>query len=450
MEKPIVAIVGRPNVGKSTFVNRIFGQRRAIVDSEAGVTRDRLYLDCEWCGYYFTVVDTGGIIPGEEDEISTSIFEQVDVATKQADTIVFLVDGKDGLSPVDEDIANILRKIDKPVLLVVNKIDTPEKEILKNDFYQLGLGEPHTMSAVQGTGGVGDVLDEIVSTIPKIKEPEETDKIPRLAIVGRPNVGKSSIINFLLKQNRMIVSDKAGTTRDSIDSLVEYNGVKYILTDTAGLRKKSKVEKGIEYYSVKRALDAIRMSDTTILVSDATEGITDQDKKIVEFSNECGNSLLLVINKWDLVEDKDTYTINKFKKDILEELPHGDFADIIFTNAVTGQRLTKLFEFADKAYNNGAKSISTSLLNQVLAEAISLSPPKTVKDKRLRIYYATQVNTNPPVFKLFINKEKLLADNYRRYLENQLRLAFDFTGTPLKIISQEKTERATAKMRRKS
>lgn len=449
MEKPIVAIVGRPNVGKSTFVNRIYGERKAIVDSQAGVTRDRLYLDCDWCGSHFTVVDTGGIIPGEEDEISNSIFEQVDVATKQAHCIVFLVDGKEGLSPVDEDIANILRKVDKPVLLVVNKIDTPEKEVLKTDFYQLGLGEPHTMSAVQGTGGVGDVLDEIIKSIPKVEELEEEERIPRLAIVGRPNVGKSSIINFLLKQNRMIVSDKAGTTRDSIDSLLIFNKQKYILTDTAGLRKKAKVEKGVEYYSVKRALDAIRMSDTTVLVSDATEGITDQDKKIVEFSNECGNSLLLVINKWDLVQDKDTYTMNEFKQEIEEEIPHGRFAEIIFTNAVTGQRLTKIFDFTDRAFNNGAKKITTSMLNQVIAEAVSLSPPKSVKDKRLRIYYGTQVSTNPPIFKLFINKEKLLADNYRRYLENQLRLAFDFTGTPIKIVSQEKTERASAKMRKK-
>lgn len=449
MKKPMIAIVGRPNVGKSTLANRLLGARKAIVDSEAGVTRDRLYFDCDWCGYNFTVIDTGGIIPGNEDEMNVSIFKQVNVATKQADVILFLVDGIEGLSPVDEDICNLLRKIDKPVFLVVNKIDTPEKEVMKSDFYQIGFGEPYTISAIQGTGGLGDLLDEVVKEIPKIEDQEETDVIPKLAIVGRPNVGKSSIVNYLLGEKRVIVSDEAGTTRDTIDTLVNFEGKKYILTDTAGIRKKSKVDKGIEYYSVKRALRAIKESDITILISDAVEGITDQDKKIAEFSNEAGKGLIIVINKWDLVEDKDSNTINDYTREIKDALPHADFAEIVFTSAIKGQRLSKIFRLVDKAFDTSSKKIGTSLLNQVINEAVSLSPPKSVRDKRLKIYYSTQVGSHPPTFMLFLNKEKLFATNYRRYLENQLRLAFDLTGTPIRIVAKEKTERYAQKVKKK-
>ncbi|MEW5821272.1 MAG: ribosome biogenesis GTPase Der, partial [Cyanobacteriota bacterium] len=267
MSKPVIAIVGRPNVGKSTLANRLYGERKAIVDSTPGITRDRLYFDCEWCGYNFTVIDTGGIIPGHEDEMSVSIHTQVDIATKQADVILFLVDGAEGVTPVDEDISRILRKTNKPVFLVVNKVDIPSKEVFKTDFYQLGIGEPHTISAIQGTGGVGDLLDLIIEKIPKVDTPDDENKIPRLAIVGRPNVGKSSIVNFLLGEQRVIVSDKAGTTRDTIDTSVIYNDKEYILTDTAGIRKRARVENGVEYYSVKRALKAIKDSDITVLIT---------------------------------------------------------------------------------------------------------------------------------------------------------------------------------------
>ncbi|MGD9580514.1 MAG: ribosome biogenesis GTPase Der, partial [Vampirovibrionia bacterium] len=357
MKKPMIAIVGRPNVGKSTLANRLLGSRQAIVDSVAGVTRDRLYFDCDWCGYNFTVIDTGGIIPGDEDEMNQSIRKQVDIATKQADVILFLVDGIEGLSPVDQDISNILRKVEKPVFLVVNKIDTPEKELMKAEFYQIGLGEPYTISAIQGTGGLGDLLDEVVKEIPMVEEAEDTEIIPKLAIVGRPNVGKSSIVNYLLGEKRVIVSDESGTTRDTIDTLVTFEDRKYILTDTAGIRKKSRVDDGVEYYSVKRALNAIKDSDVTVLISDATEGITDQDKKIIEFSNEAGKSLVIVINKWDLIEEKDSNTINKYTREIKDALPLAEFAEIVFTSALSGQRLRKIFELVNKAFETSSKKI---------------------------------------------------------------------------------------------
>jgi GTP-binding protein len=449
MRKPIVAIVGRPNVGKSTLANRCFGARKAIEDSVPGVTRDRLYFDVEWTDYHFVLIDTGGIIPGETDEISMSIMEQADIAAKQADVIIFLVDGKDGLTPVDEDIATLLRKINKPVFLVVNKVDTPEKQSMINEFYQLGLGEPLAISAVQGDCGLGDMLDEVIKKIPKISAEDEVEKIPKLAIVGRPNVGKSSIVNHLFGEQRIIVSDKPGTTRDTIDTMVKYQGQEYVLTDTAGIRKRARVEEGIEYYSVKRALNAIKDSDVTILITDATEGITDQDKKIADFSNQAGKGLIVVVNKWDLIAEKTSTTINSFTKKIKEELPHAGFAEIVFTSAISGQRLTKIFELAAKAYENNSKRITTNVLNQVLMEAVSISPPKSVKGKTLKIYYATQVNANPPTFLFFINREKLFATNYRRYVENQLRQAFDFSGTPVFIAVKEKTERAAQRVKKK-
>lgn len=451
MRKPLVAIVGRPNVGKSTLANRLLGYRQAIVDDMPGVTRDRIYFDVEWCGKQFKVVDTGGIIPGEEDEIHASIFDQVSIATKQADAIIFLVDGLQGVTPVDEDIANILRSSNKPVFTTVNKIDSPSKDVNVPEFYSLGMGELYPISASHGTGGVGDLLDALVAVIPDFmsEDEEEEEKIPKLAIVGRPNVGKSSITNFLIGEKRVIVSDKPGTTRDSIDTLVKYQGKEYILIDTAGIRKKSKVDKGIEYYSVKRALRSIRDSDITVLVVDSTEGITDQDKKIVEYSNEYGNALVIVMNKWDLIEEKDSNTINKHVDDIKRELPHGTFAEIIFTSALTGQRLAKIFEKVDKAFDNNNRKISTSLLNQVMMEFTSISPPQTIGGKRLKIYYSTQVDTNPPTFALFVNKSKLFAENYKRYLENKLRETFDFSGSPMTILVKEKTERAADKIKRK-
>lgn len=446
MKKPVVAVIGRPNVGKSTLANRLLGSRQAIVDSVPGVTRDRLYFEIEWSGYNFTLIDTGGIIPGVEDEFSVSINEQVKIATKQADVLLFLVDGTEGLTPTDEEIANLLRKVEKPILLVVNKIDTPEKEVLKSEFYQLGMGEPYTISAIQGSGGVGDLLDEIINLIPKIEDEEEEILIPRIAVVGRPNVGKSSIVNFLLGEKRVIVSEKSGTTRDTIDSVVKYEGKEYILTDTAGLRKRSKVEDGVERYSVIRALDAIRDSDVTVLVVDAKEGITDQDKKIAEFSNECGKGLVIVVNKWDLIDNKDSSTMNGFIKNIKEELPHANFSEIVFTSALTGQRLAKIYNLCNNAFDNSTKTIKTNLLNQVINESMAMNPPKSVGTKRLKVYYSTQVNTKPPAFIMFVNKEKLFENNYLRYIENKIRESFDFSGTPIKIIVKEKTERASQKI----
>ena len=438
-EKPIVAIVGRPNVGKSTFVNRLLGARHSIVDDKAGVTRDRIYFDVEWMEKEFTVIDTGGIIPGDEDEIMLNIFTQAKVACEEADKIIFLVDGKDGINPVDYDIANVLRKSGKEVFLAVNKIDSPEKFINTTDFYSLAIGEPIAISALHGSGGIGDLLDLITKDFGYIEKEEKSDNI-RIAVVGKPNVGKSSIINALLNKERVIVSDVSGTTRDSIDSTVKYEGEEFILVDTAGIRKKSKVDWGIEKFAVDRSIRAIRNCDIAVLVIDAVEGISDQDKKIASIVLEAGKGMILAVNKWDLVEDKQSDTINKFEKNIERDMPFLNYVPKIFISAKTKQRLVNIYKLSKEVYVESTKRISTSLLNKVILDAISMNPPVSIRGKRLKLFYTTQVKVQPPTFVLFINNEDLLKDNYVKYLENKLREAFGFKGAPIKILAKEKGE----------
>lgn len=435
--KPIVAIVGRPNVGKSTFVNRLVGARHSIVDDLPGVTRDRIYFDVEWQNKQFTVIDTGGIIPGDEDDIMVSIFDQARLACEEAEKIIFIVDGRDGINPIDYDIANVLRQSGKPVFLAVNKCDNPESLMMTSDFYSLALGDPIGISALHGSGGVGDLL-ELVTEDFEILEEEEQDKRIKIAIVGRPNAGKSSIVNALLNADRVIVSDVSGTTRDSIDSYVTYKDKEFIIVDTAGIRKKSKVDYGVEKFAVDRAIRSIRDCDVALLVINAKEGISDQDKKISSIITEAGKGLIVAINKWDLIEDKKANTINKFEKELAVDIPFLSFAPKIFISAVTKQRLGQIFDKSLEVYEQCIKRVSTGLLNKVISEAYALNPPTSFKGKRLKIYYVTQAKTQPPTFVLFVNNEELLKDSYKRYLENKLREAFGFFGTPIRISVRER------------
>lgn len=438
--KPVIAVVGRPNVGKSTFVNRLTGARNSIVDDEAGVTRDRIYFDVEWQNKEFTVIDTGGIIPGDEDEIMLNIFTQAQVACDEADSIIFLVDGKEGINPIDYDIANILRKSGKKIYLAVNKIDSPEKFAMTADFYSLAIGEPMAISALHGSGGVGDLLEEITKDFPVLENAEKTELI-KIAIVGKPNAGKSSIVNALLNKERVIVSDVSGTTRDSIDSKVKYENEEFILVDTAGIRKKAKVDWGIEKFAVDRAIKAIRECDVAILVIDALDGITDQDKKISHLIAEAGKGMILAINKWDLVENKESNTINKFEKEIAKEAPFLSYVPRIFISAATKQRLVSIFKEAKEVYANCQKRVSTSILNRVILDAYTMNPPTSFKGNKLKISYSTQVKAAPPTFVLFVNNEDLLKDTYKRYIENRLREAFGFIGAPIRISAREKQGR---------
>ena len=435
--KPTVAIVGRPNVGKSTFVNRLVGARHSIVDDLPGVTRDRIYFDVEWQNKPFTVIDTGGIIPGDEDDIMVSIFDQAKLACEEADKIIFIVDGKDGINPVDYDIANVLRQSGKPVFLAVNKCDNPESLMMTSDFYALAVGDPIGISALHGSGGVGDLLELITEDF-EVLEEEEEDKRIKIAIVGRPNAGKSSIVNALLNTDRVIVSDVSGTTRDSIDSYITYQDKEFIIVDTAGIRKKSKVDYGVEKFAVDRAIRSIRDCDVALLVIDAKEGISDQDKKISSIITESGKGLIVAINKWDGIEDKKANTINKFEKELAVDIPFLSFAPKIFISAVTKQRLSQIFEKTMEVYEQCTKRVSTGLLNKVVSEAYALNPPTSFKGKRLKIYYVTQAKTQPPTFVLFVNNEELLKDSYKRYLENKLRDAFGFFGTPIRISVRER------------
>lgn len=438
--KPIVAIVGRPNVGKSTFVNRLVGSRNSIVDDLPGVTRDRIYFDVEWQNKVFTCIDTGGIIPGDEDEIMLSIFDQAKIACEEADEIIFLVDGKSGINPVDYDIANILRQTDKPVFLAVNKLDNPNSQYMTSDFYSLALGEPIGISALHGSGGVGDLLDLVTKDFEIIDNIEEDNTI-KIAIVGRPNAGKSSIVNSLLNEDRVIVSNISGTTRDSIDSRINYKDREFIIVDTAGIRKKAKVNWGVEKFAVDRAIRSIRDCDVAVLVIDATEGISDQDKKISSIITEAGKGLIVAINKWDLIEDKKSNTINQFDKKLANDIPFLDFAPKIYISAVTKQRLNQIFEKAVEVYEQSTKRVSTGLLNKIVNEAYTLNPPQSVKNKRLKILYSTQINVQPPTFVIFANNADLLKDHYKRYLENKLREAFGFFGTPIRISVRERKEK---------
>ena len=441
-KKPIVAIIGRPNVGKSTFVNRLAGARHSIVDDAPGVTRDRKYFDVQWLDKVFTVIDTGGIVPSDEEDIPVNIFAQAKIACEEADKIIFMTDGQDGVTPIDEDIDNILRRSDKPIYLAVNKIDSAERNSYAAEFYSLSLGEPFPISALHGSGGVGDLLDAVTSDFEAPTEEEEVENRPiRIAIVGKPNAGKSSIVNALLGKDRCIVSDISGTTRDTIDSTVHYEKEEFILVDTAGIRKKAKVDWGVEKFAVTRAIKAIRDCDVAILVIDATDGMTDQDKKIASIVIEAGKGMIVAINKWDLVENKQSSTINKFEKEIEQDAPFLHYVPKIFISAVTKQRLVSIYKETKKVWEQCTKRVSTSVLNKVIADAYAMVPPDTVKNKRLKIYYTTQVKVAPPSFALFVNKEDLLKDSYKRYIENRMREAFGFFGTPIRLSVREKGDK---------
>lgn len=440
MSKPTVAIVGRPNVGKSTFFNYIIGERLSIVEDKPGVTRDRVYADCNWRGRDFTVIDTGGIETETEDLITSEIANQATIAINLADVIVFLTNIKQGITEVDKDIALMLKKSGKPVVLVCNKADNYGET--SNDiyeFYNLGIGEPYPLSATNAIG-VGDILDAIYDKFPEDKKDETENERIKVAVIGKPNVGKSSLVNKILGEQRVIVSDVAGTTRDAIDSYYENEFGKYTFIDTAGIRRKSKVYESIEKFSVMRTLLAIKRADVCLMLIDATEGVSDQDAKIAGEAHEAGKGIILVINKWDEIE-KDTYTIEQFKKDVYNKLAYLTYAPIIFISAKTGQRVNKLFDMINNVASQNALRVSTSMLNQVLNEAIAVVQPPTDKGKRLKIYYMTQAITKPPTFVVFVNNKELFHFSYERYLVNQLRKEFGLVGTPIRMIVREKGEK---------
>lgn len=437
MAKPLVAIVGRPNVGKSTFFNKIAGRRISIVHNMPGVTRDRIYADTEWCGHYFTLIDTGGIEIGSEDQMWTHIKRQAEIAVETADVIVFMVDGKQGITADDYNVASYLRKTQKPVVLAVNKIDGRDNSAIY-DFYGLDLGEPLPVSSEQSLG-LGDLLDEIVKHFDKGAQEDDGKDYLSIAVVGKPNSGKSSLVNRILGYERVIVSDIAGTTRDAIDTPFEMDGRNYVIVDTAGIRKKSKVDEDVEYYSVIRAISAIRRADIALIVIDATESITEQDLKICGLVHDAGKASVIVMNKWDAVE-KDTYTVNAFKDTLDKELKFMDYYKAVFISALTGKRVGAVLDAVNEVYQNSARKITTGVLNDVLGDAIAANEPPNRLGKKLKIHFATQVGTCPPAFALFVNDPAIMHFSYRRYLENALRKAFDFTGTPVKIIVRKKDE----------
>lgn len=435
MANPLIAVVGRPNVGKSTFFNKVVGRKISITEDRSGVTRDRLYADAEWRGKNFSLVDTGGIELKSEDVMWRQIKKQAEVAIETALVILFFVDGKEGLTSSDYDVADMLRRSKKPVILVVNKIDEYSEDKVF-EFYSLGLGEPFPVSAEHGTG-IGDVLDEAVSYFEKF-ENEEDDSI-KIAVVGKPNAGKSSLVNRLLGFERSIVTDIAGTTRDAIDTKFTFDGKNYTIIDTAGIRKKSKVEDDIEYYSVMRAFDAVRRADVCLLVVDSTEGLTEQDTKIIGYVHEQGKPSVIVMNKWDLIE-KDTNTINKFEDKLKEDLKFMDYFKSIYVSAKTGQRTEKIMAAVDKVYENARFRIPTGTLNDLISDTVRANEPPSYNGRRLRVYYSSQVAVAPPTFVLFVNSEDLLHFSYERFLENTIRKAFDFSGTPIRIVVREKKE----------
>ncbi|MBR6298572.1 MAG: ribosome biogenesis GTPase Der [Candidatus Gastranaerophilales bacterium] len=440
MKEKVIAVVGRPNVGKSTLVNRIAGKRLSIVDDKPNITRDRIYIDAEWQGKKFILIDTGGIVEGNNDEFTDNINAQVDIAIKEADLILFLTDAKSGLNPYDYDIANKLRQIKKKVLLVVNKVDSVHQKDNTAEFWELGFDNMYLLSALHGDGGVGDLLDEITSDI-KIQEESETndeDNAIKIAIVGKPNAGKSSILNNLLKKQRAIVSDVSGTTRDSIDEEIIFEDKVFRLIDTAGIRKKSKVDYGVEMFAVDRAIRAIRECDVALLVIDSTEGLSDQDKKIASIAEEAGCGLILAFNKWDLIKNVQTHT---FEKEIESQAPFLNYAEKIYISAKTGQRLDNIFKKAIDVQEQRGKRISTGLLNKIVNEAYCLNPPTSIKGKTLKIYYTTQAKANPPTFVIFINNKDLVQDNYKRYISKKFRENFGFKGTPIVISYRPKGEK---------
>lgn len=440
MAKPLVAVVGRPNVGKSTFFNKVIGKRIAIVEDTPGVTRDRLYADTEWLGREFTIIDTGGIEPENNEPIFAQMKAQAEIAIDTADVILFFVDGKEGVTGTDMDIANLLRRTSKPVILVVNKVDNFAKRGDFYDFYSLGMGEPMPVCAVQMLG-FGDLLDEVISCFPPADETEEEEEPVKIAVVGKPNAGKSSLVNRILNDERVIVSNIPGTTRDAIDTPFTEDGKKYIIIDTAGMRKKSKIEfDSIERYGIVRGLNAIRRADVVLLVLDAEAGITEQDTKIAGFIHEEGKACIIVVNKWDLIE-KDNKTMDTFRKKISESLKFMDYAPFVFISALTGQRLPRVMEEVARVYENASRRVPTGLLNDIIGEATALNEPPMQGGRRLKLFYATQASVNPPAFVLFVNDEKLMHYGYQRYIENTLRKGFDFEGTPLKFILRNRGEK---------
>lgn len=440
--KPIVAVVGRPNVGKSTLFNALAGSKISIVKDTPGITRDRIYADVSWLNYNFTLIDTGGIEPDSKDIILSQMREQAQIAIDTADVILFMVDVKQGLQDSDAKVADMLRRSHKPVLLVVNKVDNFEKMMPDvYEFYNLGIGDPHAISAANQMG-FGDLLDEVVALFPQENAQEEEDDRPKIAIVGKPNVGKSSIINKLIGENRLIVSDIAGTTRDAVDTVVKYNGKEYIFIDTAGLRRKNKIKEELEKYMIIRTVSAVERADLVVLVIDGEEGVTEQDAKIAGIAHDRGKGIIVAVNKWDAVEKNDK-TIYRFTENIRNTLSFMPYAEIIFISAKTGQRLNKLYETIEMVIENQTLRVGTGVLNEIMMEAVALQQPPTDKGKRLRLYYITQVSVKPPTFVIFVNEKYLMHFSYQRYIENQIRQAFGFRGTPLHFIIRERKEKDT-------
>ena len=439
MSKPIVAVVGRPNVGKSTLFNALAGSRISIVQDTPGVTRDRIYADVSWLNYNFTMIDTGGIEPDSGDVILSQMREQAQIAIDTADVIIFLVDVRQGMQDADAKVADMLRRSHKPVILAVNKVDNFEKMSMDvYEFYNLGMGEPFAISAASMLG-LGELLDEVVKHFPDRKGLDEEDDRPKIAVVGKPNVGKSSLVNRLTGDNRVIVSDLAGTTRDAIDTPVRYHGKEYVFIDTAGLRRKNKIKEEIERYSIIRAVTAVERADVVLLMIDGTEGVTEQDAKIAGIAHERGKGIIIVVNKWDAV-DKDDKTIYRQTEKIRQILSFLSYAEIMFISAKTGQRVQNVYEMIDMVIENNSMRIATGVLNEIVAEAVAMQQPPTDKGKRLKIYYVTQVSVKPPTFVIFVNDKELAHFSYVRYLENRIRDAFGFRGTSLKFIVRERKE----------
>lgn len=439
MAKPIVAIVGRPNVGKSTLFNMLVGERLSIVKDTPGVTRDRIYADVNWLNYHFTLMDTGGIEPETNNQMLRHMREQAEMAIEMADVVMFVVDVKQGVVDADYKVAEMLRKAQKKIVLVVNKVDNFDKLMPDvYEFYNLGLGDPYPISSI-GKLGIGDMLDEVTALFPE-NEDDAEDERPRIAIVGKPNAGKSSIINKLLGENRVIVSDVAGTTRDAVDTAVKWNGKEYVFIDTAGLRRKNKIKEEIERYSILRTVSAVERADVVVLVIDATEGITEQDAKIAGIAHDRGRGMIIAVNKWDAIE-KDNKTVSEFSKKVRNTLSFMPYAEIMFVSALTGQRLPKLFEAIEVVIQNHSLRIATGVLNEILTEAVAMQQPPSDKGRRLKIYYMTQVSVKPPTFVIFVNDKRLMHFSYTRYLENKIREAFGFAGTPLKFIIRERKEK---------
>ena len=438
-KKPIVAVVGRPNVGKSTLFNVLAGERISIVKDTPGITRDRIYADVTWLDTSFTLIDTGGIEPDSKDIILSQMREQAQIAIDTADVILFMTDVKQGLVDADAKVADMLRRYQKRVILVVNKVYNYDIYLAYvYYFYNLGIGDPHPVSSINKLG-MGDMLDEVVSYFDKSGEEEEEDDRIRVAIIGKPNVGKSSIINRLIGENRLIVSNIAGTTRDAVDTEVKYNGKEYVFIDTAGLRRKNKIKEELEKYMIIRAVSAVERADIAVLVIDAVEGVTEQDAKIAGIAHERGKAVIVAVNKWDAIE-KNNHTMKKFTGRVREVLSFMPYAEILYISAMTGQRFTKLYETIDIVNENHSMRIATGVLNEIMAEAVALQQPPSDKGKRLRLYYITQVSVKPPTFVIFVNDKELMHFSYTRYIENQIREAFGFRGTPLKFFIRERKE----------